>query len=254
MRPQVIALEQEDFGVVLRWVAAAVAACAAHVMVAGGYLLLRHTATDGAPQAPLVIVDLAPSPVAPASDLDIAPGPQMQESQAQAEPEPDPAPDPKPQEQPAPPEPPVHTATVATAEIKPQAQPKPEKPPAPRTTAAPRSPVHSATAPAAPAPGSSRAESLSPSWISRLFSHLLRYRQYPTAAQAARQEGVVMLSFTMDRQGRVLARHIVRSSGYSALDAEALAMIDRAQPLPPFPPEVTASTRSFVAPIRFSLR
>lgn len=87
-----------------------------------------------------------------------------------------------------------------------------------------------------------------------LFSHLLRYRQYPSSAQSAHQEGVVTLSFTMDRNGRVLSRHIARSSGISALDAEALAMVERAQPLPAFPPSMPGSSRNFTAPIRFSLR
>jgi protein TonB len=231
-----------------RWFAAAAAATAAHLALAAGYLLLRDAMPVGAPQAPVVIVELAPLPVAPASDLDIAPGPRMQESEAQPEPQV------KPLEPPKEPEPPDQTSAIASAVAKPPPEPKPEKPPAPHTTAPPRSLTSTASAPAAPAPGSATNNSLPPSWIHLLFSHLLRYRQYPSAAQAARQEGVVMLSFTMDRHGRVLACRVVRSSGFAALDAEALAMIERAQPLPPFPPDVVASTRSFVAPIRFSLR
>jgi protein TonB len=64
----------------------------------------------------------------------------------------------------------------------------------------------------------------------------------------------VTLNFTMDRNGRVLSRHVVHSSGYAALDAEALAMVERAQPLPAFPPNMPESARSFTAPIKFSLR
>lgn len=248
MTQAALAFEYADAGAAARWMAAAAIAGVAHLALAANYVLLRGAEPDGAPQAPLVIVDLAPVPVAPASTLDIAPGPQMQESQAQPEA------DQKPPEPPQKPEPPAHTSDIATVEAKPQAQPKPEKPPAPRTTAPPRSPVQTASAPAAPAPGSTKTNSLPPSWIHLLFSHLLRYRQYPSAAQAAGQEGIVTLGFTMDRHGRVLSRHIVRSSGFAALDAEALAMIERAQPLPPFPAEVAAATRSFVAPIRFSLR
>src|SRR4029077_20315002 len=115
--------------------------------------------------------------------------------------------------------------------------------PAPRTTAAPRSPVNTGSIAAAPA-----------SWINQLFSHLLRYRQYPRSASSSHQEGVVLLSFTMDRNGRVLSRHIARSSGVAALDAEALSMIERAQPLPPFLPYMGEGARSFTAPIKFSLR
>ena len=106
----------------------------------------------------------------------------------------------------------------------------------------------------APAPGSNSSSAVPPSWISLLFSHLLRYRQYPNSAQSSHQEGVVMLSFTMDRNGHVLSRHIARSSGVAALDTEALAMIERAQPLPAFPPSMPEASRSFTAPIKFTLR
>ncbi len=237
--------ERREFA---RWSLAGAVVLAAHVGLAASYLILRNPDPNGMPLAPAVIMDLAPLPVAPASELDIAVGPQMQESLV--------PPEPKPQEQleKLEPPPPVENPVVATPEPKPIVEPKPEpKPKAPRTTAAPRSPLHTGSVAAAPAPGAN-ASAFSPSWINTLFSHLLHYRQYPSSAQSARQEGVVTLSFTMDRNGRVLSRHIARSSGYAALDAEALAMVERAQPLPAFPPSMPESTRSFTAPIRFSLR
>ena len=40
----------------------------------------------------------------------------------------------------------------------------------------------------------------------------------------------------------------------SALDQEARAMLQRAQPLPRFPAEMAGDSRSFSAPIRFSLQ
>jgi protein TonB len=246
MTPQAIALGHAESGAA-RWAAAATIATVAHLAVAAGYAFLHSAVPEGVRQAPIAIVDLAPMAVAPESNFDLAPGPQMQESQVQPEPD-------VKQRELEKPEPPEHTSSLMTAEATSQAQPKPQQPPAPRTSAPPRSPPRTAAVSAAPAPGSAGANSLPPSWIQLLFSHLLRYRQYPSAAQAARQEGVVTLSFTMDRHGRVLSKHIVRSSGFATLDAEALAMIERAQPLPPFPPDITASTRSFIAPIRFSLR
>jgi periplasmic protein TonB len=230
---------------VARWLAAAAIVLALHASTLGSYLLFRIVHSEGSPAAPIMIVNLSPVPVAPSSEQDIAPGPQMQESLTQPEPEKVVKEEPPPKENPV----------VAELLQVPKPEVKPEiKPPAPRTTAAPRNVRHTAQAPAAPAPGSEATNVLPPSWISLLFSHLMRYRQYPSSAQSARQEGVVMVNFTMDRNGRVLSRHLVRSSGVSALDAEALAMIDRAQPLPSFPSHMTAATRSFTAPIKFSLR
>ena len=220
---------------VARWSVAAAAVVAAHVGIVASYLLLHAPQSDGSPMAPIVIMEFAPLPAAPASEQDIAVGPPQEEVKPE-------------------PEPPKQTAVVAELE-QPKPEPKPQvKPPVPRTTAAPRNPLHTASIPAAPAPGSTTTSVLPPDWINVLFSHLLRYRQYPNSARDARQEGVVTVSFTMDRNGHVLSRHLVRSSGYAALDAEALAMIERAQPLPAFPPQMTAASRSFTAPIKFTLR
>ncbi len=239
--------EYEERGEVTRWSIAAAIVLAGHLGLGASYLLLCNTESSGMPAAPAVIIDLAPLPVAPASELDTAPGPQMQESLVR----PEPKPVEKVEEQP----PPTENPVVALPEPKPRVETKPdEKPPAPRTTAAPRSPTHTANVAAAPAPGSSSASSLPPSWVNLLFSHLLRYRQYPRLAQERREEGVVTLGFTMDRHGHVLSRYIAHSSGYAALDAEALAMIERAQPLPAFPPNMPDAARTFTAPIKFSLR
>ncbi len=236
---------EPDVPELTRWGAAAAVVLAAHLAAGAGFLFLHKGSPQGSPNAPAVILDLAAVPVAPRSDADVAVGPQMQEQVAEPEP-------PKPEAEPL--QRRDENAVIAEPEP-PKAQPKAEKkPPAPRTMAAPRSPTHTASVPAAPSPGSSSATSFPPSWINLLFSHLLRYRQYPSSAQANHQEGVVTLAFTMDRHGRVLSRYVAHSSGVPALDAEALAMIERAQPLPAFPPSMPDATRSFSAPIKFSLR
>jgi periplasmic protein TonB len=239
--------DYDDRSEFARWGLAAAVVLTGHLALGASYVLLHNDSSSGMPQAPAVIVDFAPLPLAPASEFDIAVGPQMQESLVP----PEPKPEEKLDEQP----PPMENPIVAMPEPKPKIEPKSEKkPPAPRTTAAPRSPVHTASAAAAPAPGSANTSSFPPSWVNLLFSHLLRYRQYPSSAQSARQEGVVTLTFTMDRHGHVLSRHIAHSSGVAALDSEAISMIERAQPLPEFPPSMPEAARSFTAPIKFSLR
>ena len=216
------------------WGLAAFIVAAAHIGVIATHILLRDTYVRAASDVPVVIIELAPLPVAPSSDVDVAVGPQMQESPKAPEED-------KTEKEELPPK--TETPVVAMPEP-PKAEQKEMKPPAPRTTAPQRNLASNAAVAAGPPP----------SWINSLFSHLLRYRQYPSSAVAHRQEGVVTLAFTMDRNGHVLSRHIAHSSGVSALDAEALAMIDRAQPLPAFPPQMTEATRSFTAPIRFSLK
>ncbi len=84
--------------------------------------------------------------------------------------------------------------------------------------------------------------------------HLQQYKRYPSEAQSRGEEGVVELSFTVDRNGRVLSRAIVRSSGHRELDNEVMSMIERAQPLPPFPASMPQAKLDLTVPIKFSLQ
>jgi periplasmic protein TonB len=87
-------------------------------------------------------------------------------------------------------------------------------------------------------------------WQKSLVAHLDRFKRYPPQARGA--EGVVSLAFSIDRKGNFVSSRIAKSSGSAVLDAEALAMIKRAAPLPPPPAEVADADLSFVVPIRFA--
>ena len=93
-----------------------------------------------------------------------------------------------------------------------------------------------------------------PAWQGRLAGQLQRAKRYPDSAREAGQEGVVSVSFIMDRTGQVLAVRVVHSSGSQALDDEALALVRRAEPLPAPPPELPGRSVTLTVPIRFSLR
>ncbi|RJF77906.1 energy transducer TonB family protein [Rhodopseudomonas palustris] len=134
-----------------------------------------------------------------------------------------------------------------------EAKPDSREPPAPRTTAAPRAERQASLQSAAQA-GRAAAAAALPSYRDRLAAHLARYKQYPSASKSAGEQGTALLSFTVGRSGQVLASRLARSSGHPALDAETLAMIRRAQPLPSFPPEMTQASLSFTVPVNFSLR
>ncbi len=89
------------------------------------------------------------------------------------------------------------------------------------------------------------------SYLGRLLAQLNRFKQYPRAARQAHIEGVVMLHFVMDAQGRVQSFEIAKSSGRPVLDAEALALIQRAQPLPALPVDYPTRTLDAIVPIEF---
>ncbi|HVZ50684.1 MAG TPA: TonB family protein [Pseudolabrys sp.] len=256
----------------LRWSVAGALVLAAHLAIAAGFFLLRPLQVQGVEEAPAVIIELAPLTVAPTPQVqDLAPGPPTPppQTQAQAEPhrreavetpkteitakiEPAPVaplvtlPEPKP---PAPPEAKPETKPEPKPEQKPLDRRKETSRPSPAQTAPPKT-RQAARKPAAARAGSQSQSSVAPSWISRLLAHLNRYKRRPD--NTGGEQGVVMLAFTVSRDGRVLARHIARSSSLSAFDAEALAMLRRAEPLPPFPDSMSGRSRSFNVPIRFS--
>jgi len=221
----------------LRWSAAAVIVAAAHAALVGGYLLWHQPDQEVGDFSSVVTVELAPiDSVADSNQRDVAPGPEDMVEQKPV-PEADKQPDQPKIDQPPPP-PAATTADVALPEPKPPEKVEEERPPSPRTTArveggAPR---------------------VAPSWQADLVKHLQQYKRYPGTAQAHGEQGVVLLGFSVDRNGRILASRIVQSSGHAALDQEVMEMIVRAQPLPAFPPSMTQAQLDLTVPIRFSLR
>jgi protein TonB len=131
----------------------------------------------------------------------------------------------------------VISALLVTAAAAQQTQPQPQPQQAPTT----------ATVPASPELASEIAK-----WQQSVVARLARFQRYPEQAKGA--TGVVNLSFSIDRQGHVMNSKIIKSSGSTVLDAEALSLLTRAAPLPPPPAAVPDSDLTFVLPIRFGLR
>jgi periplasmic protein TonB len=93
----------------------------------------------------------------------------------------------------------------------------------------------------------------SPDYMARLRAWLEKHKRYPRSARLRRQEGTAMLSFVIDREGRVMEYSIRESSGHRILDEEVAAMIERAQPLPGFPDDLQRSRLELVVPVQFFL-
>ena len=191
-----------------------------------------------------------PTPSVPAPEL--APEPQTQHS-ALTLPEPIPPPPPVAKPAVAPPErsaTPVRP-TPSRAVSRPQAvrQPKPDQ----TTALSPPEPVRvpPTSTLATPAVLSSNAV---PSWRGELIGKLQQAKRYPEAARARNEQGIATAKLTMDRSGHVLSATLVHSSGSETLDEEAVAMIRRADPLPPPPAELAGNTLTLTIPVTFSLR
>jgi len=98
-----------------------------------------------------------------------------------------------------------------------------------------------------------KASYVDPSWQTSLVQQLQRFKRYPAEAQTRFEQGAVLLSLSLDRNGHVLAHSIARSSGHADLDNEVMEMIKRAEPLPPFPASMTQARIDLTVPIQFSL-
>jgi protein TonB len=91
-------------------------------------------------------------------------------------------------------------------------------------------------------------------YLDLLRTWLERHKEYPRRAQLRRQEGTALLRFVMDRDGHVLSYRIEESSGHATLDDAVEEMLERAQPLPTMPPEMTQARLELVVPVTFQLR
>src|SRR6478672_3913575 len=75
-------------------------------------------------------------------------------------------------------------------------------------------------------------------------------KQGISRARACR-EGLVKISFLIDRAGNLIASEIAESSNVPAFDAEALAMVKRGHPYPPPPKGVGGPHVALTVPVRF---
>jgi periplasmic protein TonB len=86
-------------------------------------------------------------------------------------------------------------------------------------------------------------------WQKELAAHFNKYKRYPEDRTARGAQ--VVVSFVLDRLGHVLSSRIVTGSGDPAFDAAALAMLQRANPVPPPPPLVADEGLTFTLPVIF---
>jgi protein TonB len=87
-------------------------------------------------------------------------------------------------------------------------------------------------------------------WQAKLMAHLERRKRYPVTARDRGEQGTAQMRFRIDSDGTVLMVDLIQSSGYSALDTEATALIERASPVPAPPSGISGVV---TVPVRFSI-
>ena len=145
---------------------------------------------------------------------------------------------------------------------KPEPQPEPEPEVVQKPTqqavqqqaAKPAAPVQPSATPAAPSAAEvARVNAAKVTWRGILEAHLQKFQKYPRSAQRRNIEGTVWLRFRMDRAGKVLSYAVERTSEHDVLDEATLAMIERAQPLPPLPADVPGESIELISPANFNI-
>lgn len=144
---------------------------------------------------------------------------------------------------------PVETIQAAPVIGDPANAPEPVAPP-PIEPSLPTTPEPVAVLAPAPAPRAPSAELLA-LYTKNLSELFARYKEYPRIAEVRGWEGSVTMRLRVAPSGRLIAAELYKSSGYDALDKQAITMVTRAGVLP-LPPEGAAEIPVLV-PINFRL-
>ena len=82
---------------------------------------------------------------------------------------------------------------------------------------------------------------------------IAKHKQYPKIAQMRGWQGEVKLDLKLDGNGKVLSATVSESSGYEALDKQALEMVRKASPFPMPPEALRNRTFNINVPVSFKL-
>ena len=219
-----------------RWAFAAAFVVTAHVAAVGAYFLVAPGEDESASDTPAVFVDLTPMASSSPTIADLPPGPEA----------PDAIQTPKPPEEikpevadpiqkiEAPADVTLPVPEPKAEELKPQQEQQ-----APSVATAPPRAEQVGLQRAATAPqGRNASRDATIRWNHLVSARLQQNKRWPAGAERG-EKGTVAFAFVVNSKGQILSQRIVRSSGYRAFDDAALAMIQRAQPLPAFLPGMT---------------
>ncbi len=108
------------------------------------------------------------------------------------------------------------------------------------------------TSAAAPKPGVQAAKA-DYGYYQLILDRLERLKKYPSRARRRGEQGTVVLSFTLNRDGSLKHYKIRQSSGSKALDIAVKKLIKRATPFPAVPENISTDKLELSVPISFAL-
>jgi periplasmic protein TonB len=223
-----------------RWTFAALTIVLAHALLVASIVLWYARRPVEPVILPAIAVSLLPVEASSPEiqNQDIAVGPAMQEAEEmRKQPPEEEKPTEKLEQQPLPPQ----QDEIALPQVQEkEIEPKPVvQPPAPETRAPPKT-EHLGQF----------TEASARAYNALVFGHMQRFKRYPASAHGA--SGIVMVRFELNRAGGVIGSAVTKSSGNAALDQEALDLLRRASPFPPFPASKPGDRDSYIAPVNFA--
>lgn len=90
-------------------------------------------------------------------------------------------------------------------------------------------------------------------YLAKIQARLAKFKRYPRSARKENITGTVLVEFVLTGDGRIERPSIVRSSGDSRLDQEALDVLLRASPFPRIPKKLRKDSFALTLPVEFSL-
>jgi protein TonB len=232
-----LALTAEDFADLRRWVFAGAAVVLAYGGIAATMVRWHDPIVSSEP-AGAIVVELAPEQIAAPEQVQSDTVPEKPIEKVEKEPEEK-----------------VGDKGELTVEQKVETKPPEEMPrdASPISTPPPELPKIAAL-PAGPIQGTPK-KAVDPkamqTWVGEIAAAIERKKRHIRF----RQEAVAEVTFTLDKHGHLIDSRISKSSGAADLDAEALAMLNRAQPFPPGTARgITDEQVHLTVPIRFSLK
>lgn len=158
---------------------------------------------------------------------------------------------------------PLPIANVVKNDPVPTRPPPVSTPQTPIIAVAPKSEVAPALAPTVPIVAAPPPQPMGPSqseiddarnlYGNALWGAIGKHKQYPKIAQMRGWQGETMVELQLDGSGKLKSKKIVQSSGYDALDKQALDMVEKAAPFPMPPDVLRGNSFSIRVPIPFKL-
>lgn len=111
------------------------------------------------------------------------------------------------------------------------------------------------TAPPPPTgPTASELEAAKGQYKRMLLAAMNRHKKYPRIAKSRGWQGKVIIQFNLDRNGNILTKSVVQSSGHKSLDKAAIKMAEKAAPFPKPPSVLQGDNFNIKVPIPFKLK